>query len=463
MYELIREAFANHRSEYNFLQGDEAYKSVWTQDHRTLSNVYIYNKSLLGRAARTGYRWKETVKRGPSGRHAVRARPDHVTAPDAALNASPAVEGDRKVRYAVEVAGIEVLRSSKAEWNALVASMRYATVFCNWEWICTWWEHFGTGRDLRVLMIRRNGRLKGVLPLFSEWRFFGRDGRVGRALGYCGATDLHPDPLDIISAPADAGECFDAALDYLWNSAKDWDVLHFRFLTEDSDLLRGLTGASRGDVAAKTISKAPYILITGTYENYLRGLSGNERSKIGRCRRKLMDGQGAIYTDLASEDKQRILQILLDLHRKRAAEKKIQSSFARTDVIAFHRDLLNRMDPSQVWLRGLRRGDEVIAVFYGYALGGRVFYYQLGHSPEWGAFSPGTVLLHETIREAFERGYTEYNLLQGEEDYKYRWTGQIRQLYAVDMFNRSLCGRLSRRAIGAKRWLKSGVSLLVGR
>jgi CelD/BcsL family acetyltransferase involved in cellulose biosynthesis len=341
--------------------------------------------------------------------------------------------------------------------------MRYATVFCNWEWIGTWWEHFGTGRDLRLLVIRRNGQLKGVLPLFSERRFFGRDGRVGRVLAYCSATDLHPDPLDIISAQADAGECVEAVLDYLWKTATDWDVLHLRFLTEDSDLLRGLTRANRGDVASQTISRAPYIPITGTYENYLRGLSGNERSKIGRCRRKLIDGQGVAYTDLAAEDRQRILQMLLELHRKRAAEKKIQSSFARTDVIAFHRDLLNRMDRSQVWLRGLRRGDEVIAVFYGYALGGRVFYYQLGHSPAWGAFSPGIVLLQETIREAFERGYTEYNLLQGEEEYKYRWTGQIRQLYAADVFNRTLCGRLSRWAIGARRLLRSGMSLLAGR
>jgi len=355
------------------------------------------------------------------------------------------------------------MHSIKAEWNALAASMRCPTVFCMWEWIFTWWQHFGAGRNLRLFLIRRDSQLKGILPLFSERRFLSSDGRIGRVLGYCSASDLFPDPLDIVSAPADARECAKAALNYLKTTATDWDVLHLRFLTEDSELLRCAADGSRGDAETARISGAPYISITGSYDDYLRGLSGNERSKIGRSRRKLLGAQGVEYVDLGSEDTPQVLQALLELHEKRAGEKKIHSSFAHARVVAFHQAFLNRVDRSHVWLRGLRYQGALIAVFYGYALGGRLSYYQLGHDPAWATSSPGAVLLQETIREAFERGFTEYNFLQGEEGFKFRWTSQIRRLHAVDVFNRSPLGRLSRWAISARRRLKSGASVLLQR
>jgi CelD/BcsL family acetyltransferase involved in cellulose biosynthesis len=463
MYELIREAFANQRLEYNFLQGNESYKSVWARDYRTLSSVNIYNNSLLGRVAREGYRLKRTVKRGLGRQRAPVTSPGRARADAGAVVGTPAPDHHRRATHTVESAGIEAMHWIKGEWNALAASMRYPTVFCMWEWIFTWWEHFGAGRDLRLLLVRRNGQLKGILPLFSERRFFGSDGRIGRVLGYCSASELFPDPLDIVSAPADARKCAEAALGYLKTTSKDWDVLHLRFLTEDSDLLRCVADAGHGDSRTEQISGAPHIPIAGTYDGYLQSLSGNERSKIGRCRRKLMGRQGVEYVDLGSENMPQVLQALLELHEKRAAEKKIHSSFARADVIAFHRDLLNRIDRSHVWLRGLRYRGALIAVFYGYALGGRISYYQLGHDPAWGTFSPGVVLLQETIREAFERGFTEYNFLQGEEEFKYRWTSQIRRLHAIDVFNRSPLGWLSHWAIRARLQLKSGASVLLER
>lgn len=355
------------------------------------------------------------------------------------------------------------MQSLKEDWNALVVSMRYPTVFCTWEWTYTWWQHFGAGRRLRLLLLRRNGQLVGVLPLYSERRMVSSDGRIGRVLGYCSASDLFPDPLDIVSAKADARECAEAALAYWERNARDWDVLHLRFLAEDSELLRCAASGGPGGARAARISGAPYIAITGSYEDYLGTLSGNERSKIGRSRRKLMEQKSVEYVDLGAEGASQALRALLALHAKRAGAKKMHSTFARADVIAFHRDFLSLIAPGHVWLRGLRLHGELIAAFYGYTVGGRIAYYQLGHDPAWANYSPGAVLLQETIREAFARGFAEYNFLQGEEAFKFRWTSQIRWLQAVDVYNRSALGRMSRWAVGAKRQLKAAASALARR
>lgn len=357
--------------------------------------------------------------------------------------------------YSVVPAGAAAFFASRHAWNALAERVRYPSIFCSWDWTATWWEHYGARRELRVLMIYRNGELKGILPLFLQRQFAGRDGRLGRVLGYCTATDLYPDPLDIVCAEADADACIEAVLAYLRHSAREWDVLHLRYLTEDSHLLRSMGDARGCRARIEQVSAAPYIQISGSYDGYLGRLSANERSNIRRRRRKLIEGQDVVYTDFRSDDAQQVLHTLFELHERRAAEKKIDSSFARVDVFTFHRDLLNRLDRNRVWLRGLRKNGEIIAVFYGFIAGGRVSYYQLGYDPRWASFSPGTVLLQETIREAFDGGLTEYNFLQGEEEFKYRWTQQTRPLHTVDLFNGSLCGQLSRVLTAGKDLLKS--------
>ena len=357
-------------------------------------------------------------------------------------------------KYIAVLANTAELRASRREWNALVERMRYPSVFSGWEWISTWWEHFGAEPDLRTLMVYRDGELKGILPLYLSRRSAARHARVGRVLSYCAAADLYPDPLDIICAAEDAQGCGEAVLNYLRHPALDWDVLHLRFLTENSLLLRDLSHAAEYSPRVEQVSVAPYIPIAGSYDDYLDGLSANERSNIRRRRRKLIDAQGAAYTDFRSDDPQHVLGALFELHQRRAAEKRIDSSFARTEVLSFVRVLLTRLNRGSVWLRGIRHGSETIAVFLGFVAGGRLAYYQLGYEPAWSEFSPGSVLLQETIREAFESGLGEYNFLQGGEAFKHRWAREVRPLYAVDLFNRSFHGQLSRSLRAARRVLK---------
>ena len=357
--------------------------------------------------------------------------------------------------YSVVPANEGDLLASRRVWNVLVERMRYPSVFCGWEWMASWWEHFGDGQKLHTLMIYRDGELRGILPLYLLRRSPVRHARVGRVLGYCTAADLYPDPLDIVSAEADAEACIEAALSYLRDSASDWDVLYLRFLAEDSNLFRVLGRARAYSPRIEQVSVAPYIPITGSYDDYLGGLSANERSNVRRRRRKLIQGRSAEYTDFRSDDPQQVLKTLFELHQKRSAEKGIDSSFARTEVLAFFRDLLNRLDPSHGWLRGIRCGGETVASFCGFVAGDKLSYYQLGYDPAWSEFSPGSVLLQETIREAFDRGMGEYNFLQGGEAFKYRWARQARPLYSVDLFNLSSCGQVSRALRAAHSILKS--------
>ncbi len=161
------------------------------------------------------------------------------------------------------------------------------------------------------------------------------------------------------------------------------------------------------------------------------------------------------YAGFAREERGHALAVLLGLHAERAVQKGINSSFARPQVQAFHQKLLDRMDWNQVLFRALRSKQDIIAIFYGFRLQQRVFYFQLGHDPAWSKSSPGLVLITETIREALDSGCTEYNFLQGDEPFKRTWAQQARTLYDCYVYNDTVRGGMARRLLHLKGRVKA--------
>src|SRR5262245_60525392 len=50
-------------------------------------------------------------------------------------------------------------------WNDLVQDAESASIFQTWEWVTTWYEHFGSAGEIFVLTVREGqGRLVGLAP-----------------------------------------------------------------------------------------------------------------------------------------------------------------------------------------------------------------------------------------------------------------------------------------------------------
>ena len=57
------------------------------------------------------------------------------------------------------------LAALRPEWDALWRETPCATPFQSTAWLLSWWRQFGTGRP-RVAVLRGDGRLVGLLPLY---------------------------------------------------------------------------------------------------------------------------------------------------------------------------------------------------------------------------------------------------------------------------------------------------------
>jgi len=358
--------------------------------------------------------------------------------------------------YQARIASPDEFRDNRDAWDRLASSMHFPTIFCTWEWIYTWWEHFGRQHELAVVFIHDGEELKGVLPLFAYRAVLKGGWLTGRVLSYAGTTEVYPDHLDVICAEHDAAACMEAVERLLSAGYRAWDVLQLPLITADSALAEWTR--SRGfsfKAAIIQTSVAPYIPLTEDFEKYIGKLDKKTRYNIRSRRKKLYEQHQIKYLACTAGEEKAGLDALFALHELRARKKGIDSTFEGGKIRAFHDSLVERAgNKGWIALSLLKNASDTIAASYNFVFGNRVFSYQKGNHPGWGQFGPGSVILHDCIQDAYARGCVEYNLLQGNEAYKYDWTSQVRPLLTANVFNSTAGGRLSRAGFGLKQRLK---------
>ncbi len=366
----------------------------------------------------------------------------------------------------VERADVERFHQIREEWNRLVLAMARPSTFCTWEWIHTWWTHFGKSYDLVLLFIYREDALVGIFPLAS--RLMRVKGAIvpGRVLSYCGSTEIYSDHVDVICAEQDAAECLDAVITFLRSDCPGWDVMQLSHVAEDAKLIEFVRGRSIPfDVSVRTVSTAAYIPLEGDFEAFRETLSRSTRHNLKRARSKLHEEPGVVYEGCDSNAIPNAIRELFDLHNRRAIQKGTQSDFRGEPLVRFHGEVASLLNEAG-WLRlrFLRHNRAPIAAWYCFNLQGRVFTYQQGFDPEWESRSVARVLLYDLIEEACREGIKEIDMLRGGWEFKAHWTSHRRELMSVNLYNRTLAGRLiqgtnrgrSALAAVAKRLLRAG-------
>jgi CelD/BcsL family acetyltransferase involved in cellulose biosynthesis len=355
----------------------------------------------------------------------------------------------------VTIVGRDALPELRAEWNDLCQRMQYATPFATWEWADGWLQIIGRDSDVLMAVARRNGRAVGILPLArqgsSAWL---------PVLTMLGVDRLFPDHIALLAAGEVSKDMVAVLLRAALAAAGSHARIDLPMVAADSGMNRACAEAGLpARVRASAI--APYLSISGSFEKFLAGLSGNERYKIRSRTKKLLGIAGVRFGAPAENDHSAVLSRLRELHASRATQKGIESSFDRDDVQQFHARLVAALPAESLTFRCLWSGDEIFAVFYGFTLQGRLFYFQLGYDPAWSDRSPGIVLLSEVIREAHERGCTEFNFLQGDEPFKWTWTRQSRTLNTWSFYSPSAVGWVRRTCEAGFDRLKASIKGLL--
>jgi CelD/BcsL family acetyltransferase involved in cellulose biosynthesis len=355
------------------------------------------------------------------------------------LNFTHASSPDTAHPLSVTIVGREALPELRAEWNDLCQRMEYATPFASWEWADGWLQVMGRDSSVLIAVARRNGRAVGILPLARHG-----SGAWLPALTVLGVDRLYPDHIALLAEGEVSKDLLATLLRAALAAAGRRARIDLPMVAADSGMDRACAEAGL-PARVRAAGIAPYLPITGSFDKFLAGLSSNERYKIRNRTKKMLAVPGVRFGGVAEGDLPVVLGRLRELHALRSTQKGIESSFDRDDVQQFHARLVAALPAESLTFRCLYSGEEIFAVFYGFTLQGRLFYFQLGYDPAWSDRSPGIVLLSEVIREAHERGCIEFNFLQGDEPFKWTWTKQSRTLNNWTFYSPGAVGRLRRK------------------
>jgi CelD/BcsL family acetyltransferase involved in cellulose biosynthesis len=227
-----------------------------------------------------------------------------------------------------------------------------------------------------------------------------------------------PDHLELLAAPGTDLEALVPVLEGL-----SWQVLILSNLAHDAVNASRLCDTMAGHgyrLRRRAQWGCPYIELPGDWQRYLATLTPTRRQTLGRKERNLQRHHAATITHYDSESFAEGWKALLRLHGQRWVGA---GAFRDPRLECLNRRFATELAARHgLWLATLDLEGEPAAVWYGFASGDTVYFYQSGRDPRWDRQSVGMVLMGAMIRRAIERGYRRFDFLRGEEAYKRHWT-----------------------------------------
>lgn len=342
------------------------------------------------------------------------------------------------VRSSIELA------AARGPWSALLARSGSDHPFLSPEWLLAWWRVWGSrdGRRLRAVLVRDGERLVGLAPLLA------RDHRYRRLVpfrrlemlgsGEDEADEVCSDYLGVIAERGREDEVAAAVVAAVTGGEVGaWDELVVTAADGDSATCEALRGALvaaglRVDVQHDPDRDAPYIELPDSWDAYLAGLSSSRRSFVRRSLRALEKAGGdrlaVHFTE--GDDFRRARDILVDLHRRRWAQRDHPGVFDSELFATFHERVMPALAArGALQLAWIEIAGEPLAAAYNIIWNNKVYFYQSGRETDVPKkVRPGIALHALAIQRAIADGRDEYDFLAGMGDYSVRLSNARRPI-----------------------------------
>ncbi|HEX9495138.1 MAG TPA: GNAT family N-acetyltransferase [Candidatus Limnocylindria bacterium] len=300
-------------------------------------------------------------------------------------------------------------------WSALAATRQPPSIFLTPEWIAVARAH----EPSAPITLSVGDPSRGIAALARE-----TDGTITFAGGQL------TDEQDVVAGPGDEADV--AAAVARWVAGQRPPRVRLEYVPEDRptlDAFERFLGEAGYRVARARQTVSPILELPGDYESYVQSLGKKERHELRRKVRRLESAGSASFRFASAAERGAVLDRFFELHRLSRGEK---AGFMTPDVERFFRDAADELAPRDRLRLGVLSFDGAdAAVLFGFALGNVIALYNAAYDPGLASLSVGIVSHAWAIREAIARGYTTYDLLRGDEPYKYdlgatdRWLARL--------------------------------------
>lgn len=316
------------------------------------------------------------------------------------------------------------------EWDALHAVSKVASPPLSREWMAAWWDVYGEtlsdgAAALRLVTVRRDGALIGLLPLYARRPDLPLLGY--RRLGFLstGEDEIEetcPDYLECLSAPGEEQACARAVRGFLVAAPFVWHRLDLLDVRLGSALLDAGGWPASFHAFTEERGSCPSAHIEGGIDAWLARLPSRKREQPRRGLREV-ERSGASFEVAGPEEIDAFFDQLVQLHQQRWTSAGEPGCFAAPRFTNFHRRLAHAFVPDgRAVLARLTLDGRALAVLYGFVARERFHFYQSGAAAaaDPRIKSPGVAAHVLLMRHLADRGVAYYDFLRGSAAYKER-------------------------------------------
>lgn len=345
----------------------------------------------------------------------------------------------------VEITKTDDLMRLVPVWNKALQSSGSGNVHSTFEWLSTWWKHFGQDKKLLVILVKESDRVVGIAPLMIESIPRIRGLMPHRTIRFLGEGPS--DYADFI-INGDRGQVIGLILDHLQKISNRWDEIDLAEIREDSPNVATLMDeALERNLKPQIIPgvNSCYLPLDQDWGTYFSSLGKRHKAAINRTIRKATREKGDLefVRKHPSEDLDYLMNKIGEIHRQRSQVKGRNSLFETKE--AFVREIVSSFaEQGQTDLSILKIGGKVAAYSLGFDYQKVVYIWNVAFDPAYKSFAPGLLTFRFLIEDCMNNGYQEFDFMRGEEPYKEEWTKLTRRNYRITMTNPAFRSRVLR-------------------
>ena len=346
-----------------------------------------------------------------------------------------------------------------AAWNC----MSRGVPFRRWEWLSSWWKHYGGGeRELMLLFVFHDETLVAVAPWYME-----TGSARGRVIRMLGDGEVCTDYLSMLRTPEWSDAVGEAIANWLIDA--EWDLMHLSGVAA-SDSATASLAAHLIDEGCKVYRQPGpncwRIELPNEWDTFLQSQSKSHRKQIRRADKRSLASGAVTHRIVSSLDASfpAAWQALVELHQSRRQSLGQPGCFSSDAFALFLKEAVEKLLPAgAVELHLLETAGGPLAAELHFVGNDVVYAYQAGIDPNATDEEPGRLMNIAVIRRAIEMERRSFDFLRGDEPYKPHWRAEPQPLHEVQVVPARAAAQLRHGMFVAggtvKQWVKTGMQL----
>jgi CelD/BcsL family acetyltransferase involved in cellulose biosynthesis len=346
--------------------------------------------------------------------------------------------GGSPFEISVQSGGIEIIEHIADEWRALASQSHDDEPFYRPEWISAIIRAFFPHIKILVITARTNRALRFVLPLLQERAlFFGIP-----VLRLRSPANVHSCRFDAIRCASPEGEQVLLAAWRFLKEKQPWDMLEFSDIPDESSVELLVRGAEfDGFRTAKVPMRPNPVVRIADLEKLPR--NARLRGKLRQAHRELSK-TGPLQLRRIETADQEVLDRFYELESR--GWKGREGGAIQNDATAkrFYDEIAEvAARRGYLCVYTLELGGRLLAAHFGLAHQGRYYSPKLAYDESFKERAVGHLIVSEILQDCARRGIHTYDITGPDDEWKMKWTGDVRRRSLYYVFRDNAAGSLA--------------------